>query len=148
MSHNVPLQVNSLTYGRHGRNFNLTIFKPISRIYTLSISYEFALKWMPKNLTDTSSTSVMAWCCQTMSLHLCPCLPRSMSPYDVTGHQLLASGVPYHIAKDHEGLDSDQWIPLRGGERIPRGLWLEWDFRKTSSARFTYLNPAPRSRSH
>ena len=26
------------------------------------------------------------------------------------------------IAKDPEGLDSDRWIPLRGGARIPRGL--------------------------
>ena len=26
------------------------------------------------------------------------------------------------IAKDPSGLDSDRWIPLRGGARIPRGL--------------------------
>ena len=27
-----------------------------------------------------------------------------------------------YIAKNPEGLDSDRWIPLRGGARIPRGL--------------------------
>ena len=29
-----------------------------------------------------------------------------------------------YIAKDPEGLDSDRWIPLRGGARIPLGLWI------------------------
>ena len=28
----------------------------------------------------------------------------------------------YFIAKDPEGLDSDRWIPLRGGARIPSGI--------------------------
>ena len=29
-----------------------------------------------------------------------------------------------YIAKDPEGLDSDRWIPLRGGARIPRGSFV------------------------
>ena len=49
-----------------------------------------------------------------------------------------------YIAKDPEGLDSDRWIPMRGGARIPRGLSPERDSRNTSSAGFTDLNPASR----
>ena len=58
-------------------------------------------------------------------------------------------GITMHrpfIAKDPEGLDSDRWIPLRCGARIPRGQL--GDSRNTSSAGFTDLNPAPRGLSH
>ena len=49
----------------------------------------------------------------------------------------------HFIAKYPEGLDSDRWIPLRGGAKIPRGLYPERVSRNTSSAGFTDLSPAP-----
>ena len=65
--------------------------------------------------------------------------------YSVQTRSMLLSPFPFvvkpvpSIAKDPSGLDSDLWIPLRGGARIPRG---QRDSRNTSSAGFTDLNPA------
>ena len=47
-------------------------------------------------------------------------------------------------AKDPWGLDSDRWIPLKGGARIPLGLKPSQGFSRHLSAGFTDLNQAPR----
>ena len=64
----------SLVPGRSYCNRKLVIFKLISRIGILSISYESALRWMPQDLTDDWSTVVMAWCRQACA-NVDPILP-------------------------------------------------------------------------
>ena len=59
----------------------------------------------------------------------------------VVAHLATGCGIK---AKDPEGLDSDRWIPLRGGARIPRGLLALAGFSHHLSTGFTDLNPAPR----
>ena len=53
------------------------------------ISCEIALRWMPLDLTNDTSTLVqaMAWSRQASSHYLSQCWPRSMSPYGVTKPQ-------------------------------------------------------------
>ena len=82
------LNFNSLVPRRCSCNFKLVIFKHISRIDILRISFEIALIWMSQYLTDDQSTlvQVMAWCHQATSHYLSKCWPRSLTPYDVTGH--------------------------------------------------------------
>ena len=69
----------------------IVISKLKSRIYmyTLSISCQTALRWMPQQLTDDKSTlvQVIAWCRQAPSHYLSQCWPRSMSPNGITRPQ-------------------------------------------------------------
>ena len=53
------------------------------------ISYEFAFRWMPLDLTDDKSTlvQVMAWCRHATSHYLSQCWPRSMPPNGITRPQ-------------------------------------------------------------
>ena len=76
---------NSMVPGRTGCNLKLIIFKLMSRVGILSISYEIALKRMPQDFTDDKSimVQVMAWCHQATSHYLSQCWPRSMLPYGV-----------------------------------------------------------------
>ena len=74
-------------------NFELVIFKDMSRMDILSIFCEIALRWMPQDLTDNKRTlvQVMAWCRQAASHYLSQCWPWSMSPYGITKpHWLVA----------------------------------------------------------
>ena len=60
-------------YGITGLQCNkLVIFKLISRIDLLNISYEIVLWWMPQDLTDDKSTlvQIMAWCCHAVNKRL------------------------------------------------------------------------------
>ena len=93
------LPVNSLVPGRCGWNLNLVIFKLTSRVDTLSISGEIALRWMPQDFTDDKSTlvQVMAWCRQATSHYLGQCRPRSISPYGVTRPQWVNLYGSHHI---------------------------------------------------
>ena len=56
--------INWLTPGRCGCNLQWVIFKLISRIDILNISWETAVSWMQHDLTDDQSTLVLviAWC--------------------------------------------------------------------------------------
>ena len=44
--------INSLDLERSGCNFDIVMFKLISKIDILSISSEIALMWIPQNVTD------------------------------------------------------------------------------------------------
>ena len=52
-------------------------------------SYDNALRWKPRDLTDVKPTfvQVMAWCRQATSHYLSQCWTRSMSPYGITRPQ-------------------------------------------------------------
>ena len=78
--------VNSLVPGRFQWNVRKVIFKRISVIDGWGISCEFALRWMPLNLTNDKSTlvQVMAWCHKTTSHYMSQCWPSSMTSYGVT----------------------------------------------------------------
>ena len=80
---------NSLAPGRFQFNFRKVIFKVTVVNGGWGISYEIALRWLPLDLTDDTSTlvQVMAWCHQATSHYLSQCWPRSMSPYGVTRPQ-------------------------------------------------------------
>ena len=84
-----PQWVNSSAPGRFWWNFRWVIFKLILVIDDWFISFEIALRWMSRDLTDDKSTlvQVMAWCRQATSHYLSQCWPRSMSPYGVTRPQ-------------------------------------------------------------
>ena len=84
-----PLQFNSLAAGRFQFNFRYVIFKLTLVNGGWGTSYEIALRWMPKDLTDDKSTlvQVMAWCRQATSHYLSQCWPRSMLPNGVTKPQ-------------------------------------------------------------
>ena len=66
-----------------------------------------------------------------------------MAIYGLGWPQIQASDVVY--SERPEGLDSDRWIPLRGGARF---RIRERDSHNTLSAVFTYLNLAQRGFSH
>ena len=59
----------SLALGRCGWSIELVILKVISKIGIWSISWEIALRWMPKDLTGdfTTLTQVLTWSRQKMS---------------------------------------------------------------------------------
>ena len=90
--------LNSLAPGEFDYSLKLVNLKLISMINILSIFCEIAIRWMPQHLTDhykSKLVQVMAWCHQATSHYLSQCLPRSLSPYDVTRQQWvnsLASG--------------------------------------------------------
>ena len=56
--------------GGCGRRLQIVIFKPISIIDTLSLSYKSALRWMTQDIADDKSTlvQVMAWRCPTTDI--------------------------------------------------------------------------------
>ena len=78
-----------LAFGKYGCNVRLLILKLISRIYTLRISCDIAIRWMPQYFTDDKSKliQVMAWCRQAASHYMSQCLPKSMLSHDVTRTQ-------------------------------------------------------------
>ena len=87
------LHIISLVSGRCGCNLELIIFKLISRIDILHISYEIALRWMPQHLIDDWSTlvQVMVWCHQTKaitSVNVAPDLCRYMVSLNHSGLKL------------------------------------------------------------
>ena len=79
----------SLASGRCGRNFNIVIFKFISRTDISCAACKIVERWIPQNSTDDKSTlvQVMAWCHQATSNYLSQCWPRNLSPYGVTRPQ-------------------------------------------------------------
>ena len=81
--------INSLAPGRFQFNFRQVIFKPTLVNGGWEFSYEIALRWMPLDLTDDTSTlvQVMAWCRQATSHYLSQCWPRSMSAIGITRPQ-------------------------------------------------------------
>ena len=81
--------INSLAAGKF--KLRLVIFKPIFVNGGWGISYEIALRWMPRDLTDDMwiLVQVMAWCRQATSHYLSQSWPRSMSPNGVTKPQWL-----------------------------------------------------------
>ena len=81
--------VNSLASGRSGCDFKNSIFNLVLLIGIFRSSHDNALRWMPQNLFEDSSTlvQVMAWCRQATSHYLSLCWPSSMSPYGVTRPQ-------------------------------------------------------------
>ena len=88
---------NSLNPGRFESHFRKVIFKLISVIDGWGISYEFALKRMPLDLTDDQKSilvQVKAWSRHTTSLYRTQCWhrSRSMSPYHMVslGHNELS----------------------------------------------------------
>ena len=85
--------INSLAPGRFQFNFRKVIFKLISVNCGWGISYEIALRWISKDLTDDKSTlvQVMAWCREAASHYLSQCWPRSMSPNGITRPQCVKS---------------------------------------------------------
>ena len=52
----------------------------------MGIRCENALRWMPQNFTNDKSMLVqlMSWCRQATCRYLSQCLPRSVSPYDIS----------------------------------------------------------------
>ena len=82
-------KVNSLAPGKIQFNFRKVIFKLILVNVGCGISYEFAHRWMPQDLTDDKSTlvQVMAWGRQATSHYLRQYWPRSMSSNGVTRPQ-------------------------------------------------------------
>ena len=90
---------NSLVPGGYSCNDELSIFKLTQGTDILSIACEFALRWMPPELTIEKSTlvQVIAWCCQATSYYLSQCWQGSISPYGVTRPQL----VKVMIIKSH-----------------------------------------------
>ena len=81
--------INSLAPGRFQFNFRKVIFMLTLLNGGWGVSYEIALRWKPKDLTDDKSTlvQVMAWCRQATSHYLRQCWPRSMSPNGVNRPQ-------------------------------------------------------------
>ena len=75
-----PQWVNSLAPGRSGSNLKLIIFKLILRIDILSISFEFALRWMPQNTFDGSGNCLVPLSNKPLPE---PELPRFISPYGI-----------------------------------------------------------------
>ena len=83
--------VSLLAPRRYGFNLKLDILKLIRRIDILSTSNEIALRWMPQNLTNDTSTfiQVIFWCRQATSHYLNQCWPNSLSPYGVSSYVLM-----------------------------------------------------------
>ena len=85
--------INSLAPERCGSNFQKLIFKlfiiQITHNCSLGTHIDIALWWVPQNLTKEKSTlvRVMAWCHQAPNHYLNQCLPRSVSPCDITRPQ-------------------------------------------------------------
>ena len=79
---------NSLWPGKSRCDYEYTIFNLVllSGIFR---SYNNALRWMPRDLTDVKPTlvQVMAWCRQATSHYLSQCWTRFMSPYGITRPQ-------------------------------------------------------------
>ena len=84
---------NSLAPGRPGCHVKTAIFNLLLLIGIFTSSNDYALRWMPWDLTNDKSTlvQVMAWCSQATSHYLSQCWPRSMSPYGVTRPQWVKS---------------------------------------------------------
>ena len=99
MAFRATREVNSLAPGRFQFNTRKVIFKLTLVNGGWGISYEFALRWMPQDLTDDKSTSVQvtAWCHQATSHYLSQCWPRSMSPNGVTRPQWVNSLWPSDV---------------------------------------------------
>ena len=101
--------LNSLAPVRFQFNFRKVIFKLTLVNGGWGISYENALRWMPLDLTDDTSTlvQVMAWCRQATSHYLSQCWPRSMSPNGVTRPQWVKWWVNcFHMSIHHA---SHEW---------------------------------------
>ena len=100
--------------GRFRFNFSKVIFKLISVNDGWGISYEIALRWVPKDRTDDKSTlvQVMAWYRQATSYYLSQCWPRSMSPNGVTRPQWVKRKGWHMDCPNHNEFhaDSDQKV--------------------------------------
>ena len=72
--------LNSLAAGRTGCNFKNYIFNPVLLI-DIFRSFDYALRWMPRHLTDEKSTLVQAM--MAPNHYLTWCWPRSMWPYGI-----------------------------------------------------------------
>ena len=93
--------LNSLAPGRSGFNFKSAIFNLVLLIGIFRSSYDNALRWMSRDLSEDESTlvQVMAWCRQATSHYLSQCWPRSLSPYGVTRAPSFDKICPYRNGK-------------------------------------------------
>ena len=89
LSYQIVQLFNSLAPGRCSCNLKLIIFKLVSKIDVLRVSYEITVMWMPGDLTDSEWTliQIMAWCLWATSHYLSQCWPKYLSPYRVTRPQ-------------------------------------------------------------
>ena len=94
-SHIPVTSFNSLTPGRFGCNYEYSKFNLALQSDIFRSSYDKALRWMSRDLTDDKSTSVqvMAWCRQATSHYPSQYWPRSMSPYGVTRPQWVKDSI-------------------------------------------------------
>ena len=76
------LKFNSLTSGRSWWGFKNVISILLLLIGIFSLSYDNAIRWISRDLTNDKSTLV-----QAPSHYLSQCWPRSLSPYGVTRPQ-------------------------------------------------------------
>ena len=83
----------SLKPARSWYDYEYTIFNLVLLSGIFRSSYDNALRWMSRDLTDDKSTlvQVMAWCCQATNHYLSQCWPRSMSPHGITRPQWVNS---------------------------------------------------------
>ena len=79
----------SMVPGISGYDFGNAIFNFALLIGIFESPYNYALRWMPPDLTDDKPTLVlvMAWCHQATSHYQSQCWPRSISPYGVNRPQ-------------------------------------------------------------
>ena len=80
---------------RSGCDSKNGIFNLVLLIGIFRSSHDNALRWMPKDLTDDTSTlvQVMAWCRQATSHYLSQCWLSSLSPYGIARPQWVKKGL-------------------------------------------------------
>ena len=102
----IPTEINSLSHGRGGYNFEIMISELILRIDILRNSFDIVLWRMPKHQIHGKSTlfQVMAWCYQATSHFLSQYLPTFLSPHGVKSHNVLT--------KQHCDYDLAWWLNL------------------------------------
>ena len=92
------------------------------------ISYEIALRWMPLDLTGDKTKLV-----QTAPSHyLSQCWPRSLSPYDVKGHnELRESTLSWHWDNRVTPWAELRRLCLSGDQTCSSCKTLSWMLRRT-----------------
>ena len=92
------MNINSLAPGRSEYNSKSVIFNLVLLIGVFR-SYDNALWWMPRDLTDDKSTlvQVMAWCRQATSHYLSQCWLSTLSPYGVARPQWVEVTCKSHV---------------------------------------------------